>query len=326
MKVEIKDSHGEVIAANIENNRQEGLSPYIKNSYSTVERYWKSETTEITAGQTHVAMHDVDVKESISLKTYDAPLMVGLLFLEKGKVQVRQPEQAFREITTLQHNLVCHSQQTEETLFAAGQKVRLTIIHLLPAYFFKLAEGGSPAIDRMADDVYTRNQHSFVTSHNLQITSPMLRLLNSFDSSAYNAASLRLYTEAKILELLSLQIAQIEDTSQRAVLSKFNESDVKRLNLAREYILSDISFTPSMESISLEVGMNVYKLKTGFKALFGQSLFNYLREERLRTAYREITKRDRSLTEIAYQTGFASISHFSDAFKNRYGISPSQLR
>lgn len=326
MKVEITDSRGEVMASHVAEDNRVAIASFAKQAYSTNEPYWKSSTSEITAGPNHIALHKVEIKEPVSVKTYDAPLMIGLLFLEKGKVQVRQPEGDFRDITTLQHNLVYHAQQTEETFFAAGQHIRLVIIHLLPAFFFQLAEGGSPAIDRMASNIYTQNQHSFATSRNLQITSPMLRLLSSFDLSVYNTASLRLHTEVKILELLSLQIEQIEDASRRANLSKLNESDVRRLHMAREYLLSDISFTPSMESISMEVGMNVYKLKTGFKALFGQSLFNYLREERLRTAYNEIAKRDRTLTEIAYETGFASISHFSDAFKARYGIAPSQLR
>ncbi|ACT92975.1 helix-turn-helix transcriptional regulator [Dyadobacter fermentans] len=326
MKIEVIDQYGEVKASGTVADGGEMSSPYYKTSYSTVEKYWTSSTTEISAGQSHIAVHDVDVKEQVSIKASDAPVTVGLLFLEKGNIRVKQPDKSFREIGTLQHNLIYNAHQTEETLFAAGQNIRLTVIHLSPDYFFRLAEGGSPSIDRMATDMAKGNGHSFAAGNHLQISFPMLKLLNSLDSGAYNVASLRLYTEARILELLSLQIAQIEDNSQNSVLSKLNDGDVKRLNLAREFILSDISFTPSLEAISLEVGMNVYKLKTGFKALFGQSLFNYLREERLTTAYQEIAKRDRSLTEIAYQTGFASISHFSDAFKNRYGVSPSQLR
>lgn len=300
--------------------------PYHKNTYATTEKYWTSTVNEIRAGDNHIAIHDVSVNEQTNLKTYDARKMVGLLFLEKGRMQVKQSSNSLREINTLQHNLVYNSQHTEETIFSPQQKLRLIVVNIVPEYFFKLAEGGSTSIDRMADNIYKGNSHLFATNNNLHITYPMLRLLNSLESSMYNIASSRLSTEAKILELLSLQIAQIEEDSQNADLAKLSASDIAKLNLAKDFILADISYSPSLEEIAFEAGINVYKLKVGFKTLFGHSVFNYLREKRMELAYQETLKREQSLTEIAYMTGFASISHFSDAFKKRYGVSPGQLR
>lgn len=326
MKIEVLDRQGAIIESNILNTPQEDGSPYFKHSYATSEKYWTSNVTEIMAGQSHVAIHRIDVKEQVSLKTSGAPSMVGMLFLEKGSMHVKQSDRSFREIGTLQHNLIYNPQSTEETLFYPNQQLWLTIVNFSPNYFFKLAEGGSAYIDRMASDIDRGNKHLFATQNNMHLSLPMLRLLNSLDSSIYNSASLRLSTEAKIMELLSMQIAQIDEHSKDSVLSKLNDGDIKRLNHARECIISDLSSTPTLESLAVEAGINVYKLKIGFKALFGQSVFSFLREERLALAYDEISKRNSSLTEIAYQTGFASISHFSDAFKNRYGFSPSQLR
>ncbi|WP_192579342.1 helix-turn-helix transcriptional regulator [Dyadobacter aurulentus] len=326
MKIEVFNKHKEVVQASTLGLPDETGPSYRKSSYSIVQKYWTSDVTEIKAGEIQLAVHKIDVKEQVSLKTYAAPAMVGMLFLEKGSIQVKQQDSSFREIGNLHHNLIINSQKTEETLFLPDQQINLTTVNFPPEYFFKLAEGGSASIDRMATRIDRDKANAFVASNNLSISLPMLRLLSSFDSNVYNTASLRLSTESKILELLSLQIAQIEDSPQNAVVSKLSDGDIKRINQAREYILSDLSFTPTLESISFEVGINVFKLKTGFKALFGQSVFSYLREERLVQAYHEINKGNSSLTDIAYQTGFASISHFSDAFKNRYGVPPSQLR
>ena len=326
MKVAITDKHGERIISNILVQEQESPVTYHKHSFATAEKYWTSSAMEIRAGKSYIVSHDIDVKEPVSVKTYDAPEKTGLIFLEQGAIRVKQSDKSFREIGTLQHNLIYNAQQTDETFFSPQQKLRITIIEFSPDDFFKLAEGGSTAIDRMAATIYKGNGPVFANDKNLQITNAMLRLLHAFDSSMYNNASLRLYTEAKILELLSLQIAQIEEDSRGTALSGLSQSDIRKLNTAREFILTDLSSTPSLEDISLAAGINLYKLKTGFKALFGQSVFNYLREERLILGYKEATKRSLSLTEIAYLTGFASISHFSDAFKKRYGIAPSQLR
>lgn len=326
MKIEILNKHGELIESSTFAASEDGNSAYQKAAYSTDRTYWSSSVTEIKAGHAHIDIHEINVKEQVSLRTHSAPSTMGMLFLEKGNIAVKQSDTSFREIGNLQHNLVYNVKQTEETSFRPNQQIRLIMISISPQYLFSIVGGGSHSIDRMAGNIDRRNDHLFATQNNLEITLPMLRLLNSFDSCMYNPASLRLFTEARILELLSLQIEQIEDNSRSDFLSKLADGDIKRINQAREYLLSDISVTPTLESIAREVGMNVYKLKTGFKASFGQSICSYLREERLEVAYREILKNNSSLTDIAYQTGFASISHFSDAFKNRYGMSPSQLR
>lgn len=55
----------------------------------------------------------------------------------------------------------------------------------------------------------------------------------------------------------------------------------------------------------------------------------YLRELRLLKAYRDLTgpSRDRlSIGEIGWRTGFASDTQFSRAFRNRFGLSPTQAR
>lgn len=326
MKIEIINRHGDTVMSNLVGKENVTESPYQKRTYTTSEKYWTSNVSEIRVGHSHIAIHDVMVNEQVNLKTYDAPKMVGLLFMEKGSIQVRQSNHSFREIGTLQHNLVYNSQHTEETFFSPQQKLRLTMVNLVPEYFFKLADGGSASIDKMADGLYKGNGHLFATDDNLQITHPMLRLLNALDANMYNATSLRLFTEAKILELLSLQIMQIEEHSRNTGFAKLSAGDIKKINSAREFILTDLSYTPSLDEIALKAGINVFKLKTGFKILFGNSVFNYLREQRMELAYKEILKRDQSLTEIAYLSGFASISHFSDAFKKRYGVSPRQLK
>lgn len=52
----------------------------------------------------------------------------------------------------------------------------------------------------------------------------------------------------------------------------------------------------------------------------------YVRELRLSTAYEMIQNTSLSFEEIAAQVGYASVSHFSTAFKQRYNLSPGALR
>ena len=51
-----------------------------------------------------------------------------------------------------------------------------------------------------------------------------------------------------------------------------------------------------------------------------------MKELRLSKAYELIQNTSISLEEISATIGYASISHFSGAFKARYGLSPGALR
>ncbi len=72
--------------------------------------------------------------------------------------------------------------------------------------------------------------------------------------------------------------------------------------------------------------MNRNKLNTAFRELFGLSVFQWLRNERLALAQERMQNSNASLTDIAEALGYSSCSNFSHAFKQRFGISPTQYR
>ncbi|TXD81188.1 helix-turn-helix transcriptional regulator [Subsaximicrobium wynnwilliamsii] len=83
---------------------------------------------------------------------------------------------------------------------------------------------------------------------------------------------------------------------------------------------------PSLKDFALQIGTNEFKLKYGFKELYGTTVYRFLVQERLRKAQMMIQYSDLPLKSIAYMTGFKSMPHFSRTFKKRYGYSPSALR
>ena len=61
-----------------------------------------------------------------------------------------------------------------------------------------------------------------------------------------------------------------------------------------------------------------------FKKQSGQSFHQYLMDVRIEAAKEALRHGERSLTEIALQTGFCSSQHFSNAFSKKTGSSPSK--
>ena len=63
--------------------------------------------------------------------------------------------------------------------------------------------------------------------------------------------------------------------------------------------------------------------------LTGMSVSEWIWDRRLHRCHDLLTRPELhplSLTEIAYRMGFNSSSHFSTAFRKKYGLSPSELR
>ena len=83
---------------------------------------------------------------------------------------------------------------------------------------------------------------------------------------------------------------------------------------------------PSLKELAHQEGTNEYKLKYGFKQVYGTTIFRFLIQERLRMARTLILHSTHTIKQIVQMTGFKSKTHFSRAFKDKYGRSPSEFR
>ncbi len=81
----------------------------------------------------------------------------------------------------------------------------------------------------------------------------------------------------------------------------------------------------TIKELSRKVAMNECYLKKGFKALTGKTIHEYQRELRINRAKVLLAKPGYSVSDVAAELGFSSISHFSTAFKKATGIKPCEL-
>tara|TARA_R110002073_G_scaffold327921_3_gene508845 strand:- start:2797 stop:3780 length:984 start_codon:yes stop_codon:yes gene_type:complete len=103
--------------------------------------------------------------------------------------------------------------------------------------------------------------------------------------------------------------------------------DIRKIREGHDIIINNLERDfPSLKDFALQIGTNEFKLKYGFKELYGTTVHRFLMQERLRKAQMMIQYSDVSLKLIAYMVGFKSMPHFSRSFKKRYGYSPSALR
>jgi signal transduction histidine kinase/DNA-binding response OmpR family regulator len=80
----------------------------------------------------------------------------------------------------------------------------------------------------------------------------------------------------------------------------------------------------SVEELSHEVALSRVHLYRKIKQLTGLSVSEYIRGIRLKKATELMQGTAKSLSEIAYETGFTSPSYFAKCFKEQFGKTPSE--
>lgn len=87
--------------------------------------------------------------------------------------------------------------------------------------------------------------------------------------------------------------------------------------------ISEEDFNVTM--LSMEVGMSRTSVYTKLMALTGQSPQAFLTNYRLNRAMELLKEHVLNIGEVAYKVGFSTHTGFSRAFKNKFGIPPSQV-
>lgn len=141
------------------------------------------------------------------------------------------------------------------------------------------------------------------------------------------------FNSAYLLETIRTTLANREKW-QRRYASDFlsgaggaNQPDRKFLNELTALIeqhVADASF--SVEILSREMGASRVQLYRKVQALLGMNVIDYMAEIRLKKAKRLLTETNKTMAEIAYETGFGSPAYFTTFFKQRVQKTPSEFR
>ncbi|RXZ80775.1 AraC family transcriptional regulator [Paenibacillaceae bacterium] len=154
------------------------------------------------------------------------------------------------------------------------------------------------------------------------------RILNEMQACPYSMGMRRMFMEGKALELLSgylnLFLLDREFLSE-GVSNGLSRTDCTKLKKARDILLERMDAPPSLLELSRLVGLNDYKLKMGFKEMFGTSVFAYLRGQRMERAWEGLQSGEVNVSAAAAMVGYANFSHFASAFRKQYGVNPSEL-
>ena len=159
---------------------------------------------------------------------------------------------------------------------------------------------------------------------NGNINPSMAVVLSQILSSNIHESMKALYLKGKVYELLSLYFNKNEDTDIEQCPFLIDEDNVRKIRLAKEIILKNMSEPPSLQELSEEIGLSLNKLKEGFKQLYGDTVFGYLLDHKMEEARRMLASTNYNVNEVGLRIGYSTSSHFIAAFKKKYGTTPKK--
>ncbi|WP_029002408.1 helix-turn-helix transcriptional regulator [Azorhizobium doebereinerae] len=102
-------------------------------------------------------------------------------------------------------------------------------------------------------------------------------------------------------------------------------AEAEQIRAARAILIEEYSSPPSLAALAARVGLNERKLNTGFRQLFGLTVYAFILEHRLQRAHQMLASGEISVSEVAYRVGYGP-AHFATVFRKRFGFSPRELR
>jgi len=98
------------------------------------------------------------------------------------------------------------------------------------------------------------------------------------------------------------------------------------LDALQKLLALNFEQNPSLEQVASQLNYSPFHLCRIFRKHTGQSIRQYLNQLRLRSSLEFVTQTNIDLTSLALRLGFASHSHFTEAFRKTFGAPPSTLR
>ncbi|WP_316838618.1 two-component regulator propeller domain-containing protein [Pedobacter gandavensis] len=116
--------------------------------------------------------------------------------------------------------------------------------------------------------------------------------------------------------------ANKEIVPENIAFNTLDEEFLKEAISIIELHLSDAEF--SVDKFSKEIGMSRSNLYLKLKAITGESVIEFMKRIRFKKAVELMVSKRYTIAQIAYTCGFNTPSYFSTAFKNYFGVMPSE--
>jgi AraC-like DNA-binding protein len=262
---------------------------------------------------------------------------VYLDYLLSGQQTATNNRWPWAHVMAGQQHSMLYTRGYEGATWSDTPESEMVMFKIEKSAWLRVTEDANDTLRRFTEAIM-EGRSTPLSAYNLPLDHQMKTVIHQMMHGEFTGGLKKMFLFSKCLELIVLQ-AEAFNQHEQARSSNGNignatsrskpriaRSEKEQLYYAQEYLRDCIEEPPSLPELARLVGLNEYKLKRGFKAMFGTTVFGYVAEHRLERAQTLLLEKEKSVSEIAYELGYSSPQHFSTAFKKKFGVPPKHVR
>ena len=189
-------------------------------------------------------------------------------------------------------------------------------------YFLELLNHSESWADSLRKKIQRKET---VSPGPIDLSTTMQRLVLDILHCPMDGVLKKLIIEGKVLELIALNLGHfVSATSSQSLSVKKRDHDI--FYAIRNHLDKTFMEEHSLKSIGKSFGVNEFKLKSGFREMYGTTIFDYIHDRKMEHARELLLDAGCYVNEVSRKVGYKNPNHFSTAFKKKFGVSPARLR
>lgn len=159
-----------------------------------------------------------------------------------------------------------------------------------------------------------------------ELDSSMHSVLKEIQQCSEDCPIKCIFIESKILSLVYQILESLQIQKDRYGVERgLSYEDIQKLRAAKVYIVENIDKSYTLIDLAHQVGLNDFKLKKGFRQLFGSTVFTYRHTMRMEKA-KDMLQSGFQVNQVSDAIGYKHPHHFSTAFKEYFKVLPSSIK
>ncbi len=238
------------------------------------------------------------------------------IYFAEGKTKINSASEQ-TEITHQESVLLkCGSYFADLLKYSNADRFEILVFHLYPDMLRKIYKNEIPAF------LKPPSKNSFI--HKVATDDVIEKFIESlyfyFDNPQLVSDEL---LELKIKELVLLLV---QSKNAESVVSLFSELFTPRNLSIKEVVNNHLFSNLSIDDLATLSNLSVSTFNRTFQTMFNDTPANYIKTKRLERAKELLEMSSLSVSEIAFQTCFNDVAHFSRSFKATHQCSPTEYR
>jgi AraC-like DNA-binding protein len=205
-----------------------------------------------------------------------------------------------------------------ETYFPANKNIHSTVVLIQTELLLNLLETHND--NWLMKGMISGNQSFWYESN---MTPQIQNILIQINAENDSKPLCHLFYKIKIQELIYHLFVDFLEKENRSP-HDLRASDMEKIYLIQEIILSSLNKPPLIYNLARTVGMSETKMRLHFRRVFGKSIYNYFQGARMEEAANLL--KHHTVVETGDKLGFSNVGYFARLFEKHYHVKPKKFK